>query len=239
MSDSLLFGTLPYVAFAVCAAGLAIRSIRSAGARPVSVAGRRAAGGWATAGIVAAVVLAHIVLLVAPEFVLRWNRSFPRLLVLEATGMALGLVFAVALVSRARRRDGDPAPSLSLADVALLTLLLVEAGSALWCAALYRWASSWSAAMLAPYVVSLARVAPQTESLASTPFLMRLHIFSAFAIVAIAPFTGLGLMLAIPLVRVTRSVVVPPSLACRQLARAGAEWMAKTAGVSSWDEEET
>jgi nitrate reductase gamma subunit len=93
--------------------------------------------------------------------------------------------------------------------------------------------------MLAPYVMSLARVAPQTESLASTPFLMRLHIFCAFAIVAIAPFTGLGLMVAIPVVRMTRYVVVPPSLACRQLARGCGEWMAKTAkGVSSWDEEE-
>jgi nitrate reductase gamma subunit len=55
-------------------------------------------------------------------------------------------------------------------------------------ALVYRWASSWSVVTLTPYVLSLPSAHPRVDLVASTPFLVRLHVLGAFASIALMPF---------------------------------------------------
>src|SRR5262249_14024687 len=71
-----------------------------------------------------------------------------------------------------------------------LALLLTGVVSGLALAALYRWGSSWSAVTLAPYVTSIAGGHPRTEFVGEMPFLVQLHVFTAFAALAVVPFTS-------------------------------------------------
>ena len=47
---------------------------------------------------------------------------------------------------------------------------------------------------LTPYVVSLARLAPREELIAATPFVVRLHVFCSFALVALLAVAWLGVL---------------------------------------------
>jgi nitrate reductase gamma subunit len=64
--------------------------------------------------------------------------------------------------------------------------------SGLLLAVLYRWGSSWGAMILTPYTASLLRGKPAANFILQMPFLVRLHVFSLFAAVAIVPATRLG-----------------------------------------------
>ncbi|PYQ87673.1 MAG: hypothetical protein DMG02_20345 [Acidobacteria bacterium] len=149
-------------------------------------------------GAVAAAVFAlatlHLLLLFAPDAVLRWNRHASRLLLLEATGFAAGVICSMAVISKMRRhlfdRAGDD--DRALTDTVSLTLVLIAVVSGVALASSYRWASSWSVVTLTPYAVSLARLAPRVELIAATPFVVRLHVFCSFPLVALLVFTRLG-----------------------------------------------
>ena len=52
---------------------------------------------------------------------------------------------------------------------------------------------------IAPYVQSLLRLEPATTLVGRLPVLVRIHIFCAFAVAAVAPFTTLA-----------QSIVAPP-----------------------------
>jgi len=63
-------------------------------------------------------------------------------------------------------------------------------------AVVYRWASTWSAATLTPYVLSIPAGAPRKEYVEALPFLVQLHVFTAPAALAAAPFTTTAGVLA-------------------------------------------
>jgi nitrate reductase gamma subunit len=150
----------------------------------------------AIAAAVFALAALHLLLLFAPDAVLRWNRHPSRLLLLEAIGFAAGVIWSMAAISRWRRhlfdRAGDE--DRSLVETVLLTLILIAVVSGVALAAAYRWASSWSVVTLTPYVVSLARLAPREELIAATPFVVRLHVFCSFALVALLAVAWLGVL---------------------------------------------
>jgi hypothetical protein len=66
------------------------------------------------------------------------------------------------------------------------TLISIEVASGIAVAVLYRWASSWWCDA-DPYLLSLFRLEPRVALVASMPFAVRLHVFCAFAVVAVAP----------------------------------------------------
>jgi nitrate reductase gamma subunit len=85
-------------------------------------------------------------------------------------------------------------------------------------AILYRWGSSWSAGTLAPYMASLGRGAPATHLIEGMPFLVRLHVLSWFAIIALVPFTSAA-MIAVSLLNRAVDVVVQPINAGTRVGR--------------------
>jgi nitrate reductase gamma subunit len=95
---------------------------------------------------------------------------------------------------------------LSVSFVALLSGLLTAVS--------YRWGSSWCAATLTPYVWSLVRGNPASALAAGLPFLVRLHVFSSPAALAMIPLTRLALLLMVPLhhgLRLLHSAVSVPA----------------------------
>jgi nitrate reductase gamma subunit len=122
-----------------------------------------------------------------------------------------------------------------IADCGLLSLFCMALVSGLVIAILYRWGSSWSASTLAPYMQSLASGAPQTQLVEDLPFLVRLHVLSWFAIIALVPFTSASLIAVSLLDRAVALVVRPINAATAM----GSRTMAKLSPAKwLWPEED-
>jgi nitrate reductase gamma subunit len=191
MRDHLLFAVLPYVAGLVFLAGSAVPLARRTVAVTDVKATRHGAFDTAWRLALAAVAIGHLLTLAFPGAVLRWDREFVRLVLLEGARIAAGsLAAAGAALAWARVLRPAHGRTPRAIDVVAATLLVTATFSGLAVAIVYRWASAWSAVLLAPYVSSLARFDPSTDVVARLPVLVKLHIASAIAIVAVLPFTS-------------------------------------------------
>jgi nitrate reductase gamma subunit len=197
MSDYTLFVAAPYVAVLSmlvvsvvrCAAGVSRRPVDHG---PITVC--ECLARLVTRAALAAIVGAHVALLAAPATVLEWTRSPSRLLLLESIGFCFGLVCAAAVTGSIARhvRDAANCTCRRLPELLASTVLAVAVVSGVALAVAYRWASVWATVTLTPYAVSLIHFSPRVELVAATPFLVRLHIFSSFAVAALLPFTAIG-----------------------------------------------
>ena len=97
------------------------------------------------------------------------------------------LVGAVAAVRR--RVLQRTANRASLVDAAFLGTWLLTLLSGLAIAIVYRWATAWSAVTVTPYARSLLSLQPNVARLEAMPYLVKLHIFSSFIVVALLAFT--------------------------------------------------
>jgi nitrate reductase gamma subunit len=246
MSTDVLFRVLPYVALVVLAAGLTIRYLRNVGRMGTLRAERGEA--WASFGAgrllrasLVALAVAHLVGLLAPRAVLAWDASPARLHFIEAVGMVVGLVALLGWGRVLWRHCGRHHPSRlgDLADSIFVSLVLVGMASGLATAIVYRWASSWGVVTLTPYAASLARGEPATAYAAEMPFLVQLHLVSAFGALALLPFTRLGPLLLVPF---HRALVATATRLARPLAAAGRaaeDWLRRhNPGVWIWPKEE-
>jgi nitrate reductase gamma subunit len=115
------------------------------------------------------------------------------LIVLESVGLTATIVALVSLLLTSVRYLGRHRSSF---DIIAATLILLQLVSGLTIAVRYRWASSWAEVTLTPYLHSLLGFRPSIVLVARMPFVVQLHVFCAFAILAIVP---MGLM-ASPLI---------------------------------------
>ena len=215
MRDQLLFAVAPYVAALVlvpigAAQYARWRSRPRPSPSPVAIRGDRLLR-FAWLAALAIVTLGHVLAIVFPESLLAWNRQLSRLVLLEISGALAGTLatagLLAALVRLVRAHDGEGAPS-PMASAAR-TLVLVGMSSGLASAVSYRWASSWSEVTLVPYLYSLARLDPAPALVTHLPFLVKLHVVCAFAILAVLPFTGMIGVASAPFDRVTRAALSP------------------------------
>jgi nitrate reductase gamma subunit len=123
-----------------------------------------------------------------------------RLYLLEGSGFALGVVALIGLVQlmwrHAHRGAAETRGRLfEVGDYTLLSLALVATLSGLATAVMFRWGSSWAVGTVTPYLRSLGRGAPATALVGQMPFLIRLHTFTWFAVLAVVPFTSAAAIL--------------------------------------------
>jgi nitrate reductase gamma subunit len=244
MSDHLLFAVAPYLAVLAwvlasalrCAAG--VRHPEGNDQRPSRAAAVLVRTVVSSSALV--LLVGHLVLLIAPEAVLRWNRSISRLLLLEGAGVFFGAVCLAAVVGSIRQHlfGTTRHAACSLGDTVVLTLLAMEVASGISLAVVYRWASSWSVVTLTPYAVSVMKLRPRVELVGAMPFLVRLHVFCTFAIVALIPFSVIGSLALIAVGRVVGALTAPLSRAC---GSAGVEdWIRRNVrSHPTWGEEES
>ncbi len=195
MNTPFLFRVWPYVALATLAAGFVVRYgfliLQRRGVpernskRPPEAIPRFEVWAWSL------LFLVHAAEIVSPSAIIAWNASPVRLYLLEGASFVVGLaVLASWILVAWRHFTRRTSLANGVFDSAFLGLVLAGIGSGLALAVLHRWASTWGAAILTPYLVSLVRGASRAEYVEQMPFLVRLHVFTAFAAVAVAPFTS-------------------------------------------------
>ena len=215
MNDDWLFAIAPYAAVLLMPLICGWRVTRRddhrarATARRFDVPDRRDPVFVCGCAALAMILAGHGVLLFSPTVVMRWNQSIPRLLALETAGICLAVVSLIGITPGVGRRVLASGRETAAADVILLTLVTTEIASGIALALFYRWGSSWAAVTVAPYVVSLVKLAPRVPLVATTPFLVRLHVFGAFAVVGVTPFSSLADRIIVPLRHALSAASVP------------------------------
>jgi nitrate reductase gamma subunit len=233
LEGELLFLAFPYAALLVLIVGIGLRFAMSRrdpeGTRAAARAAWNLFSGTTTWRIGLAVTFGiHMLGLLIPHSILAWNGVPVRLYLLEDGGFLLGVVALVGWLKIMRRHISKTTASAratlqEIADCGLLSLFCMALVSGLVIAILYRWGSSWSASTLAPYMASLARGAPMTQLIVDMPFLVRLHVLSWFAIIALVPFTSASLIAVSVLDRLVALALRPINAATRVGRRAVAK----------------
>ena len=143
----------------------------------------------------------HLLAWFIPGGTLLWNAEPARLIALEVTGFAFGLSALVGLCALLYRRLTNARVRMvsNRMDYVLEFLLLAQIVLGLWIALTQRWGSSWFAADLSPYLMSLLTLSPKIAAVAAMPLVLQLHVIGAFLIIGIFPFTRLVHFVVAPL----------------------------------------
>ncbi len=206
MLNGFLFVVFPYVAIAVFIVGVAYRYTRT-GFKVSSLSSQFLEGRKLFWGVIPfhigllVVLLGHLIAFAFPTITLTWNADPVRLITLEVMAFMFGLSVLVGLIQLMYRRLTNVrimAVTTSM-DVVVEFLLLAQVVLGCWVALGYRWGSSWFAADLSPYLWSILKLNPQTEAVFALPWVIKLHIFGAFLLVLMVPFTRLVHFVVAPL----------------------------------------
>jgi len=124
-----------------------------------------------------------------------------RLVALESTGFALGLLAlgGCALLLARRLRHSRLRSVTRAMDWVLLLVLLLQVASGVYIAWNYRWGSDWYLYTAVPWLGSLVRLHPDTSYVAVLPAVVRFHMINAFVLVALLPFTRLVHLFTAPI----------------------------------------
>lgn len=202
MKTNFLFAAWPYIALSLLLVGMGVRYLLDR--RQMDAVRKEMSEAWAVFGgssIWRATLLllftVHLAGLIFPRAILWWNGSAGRLYFLEATGFLAGIAAFVCwcLLMWKHLGHSNRSAVTELSDTIFLSLLLVGILSGVLTAALYRWGSTWGVLTLSPYLVSLMRAKPSAGFASQMPFMVRLHVFSAFAALAVFPLTRLAAFL--------------------------------------------
>lgn len=148
----------------------------------------------------------HLTAFLVPRSVLAWNQVPVRLHILEVTAFAFGLMVLISLILLIIRRIKTKRLHVvtTWMDIIVYFLLLVQVVTGLWTAYFFRWGSSWFAMVLTPYLYSIFKFNPDVAAVTQLPFMIRLHIVSAFVLVGMIPFTRFMHFLVYPFVYLWR-----------------------------------
>ncbi|NUM60784.1 MAG: respiratory nitrate reductase subunit gamma [Ignavibacteriaceae bacterium] len=143
----------------------------------------------------------HLVAFLLPREVLLWNDQPVRLLILEVSAFIFGISAFVGMFLLIIRRKTHPRIQMvsTKMDLIIEILILSQIFLGLWIAYGYRWGSSWFAAVLSPYLMSIFTLDPQISAVTNLPLVIQLHIAIAFLIVLLIPFSRLVHLLVPPL----------------------------------------
>lgn len=204
--DTMLFIVLPYVALVVFIIGSIYRynitGFKFSSLSSQFLEGRHLFWGSVPFHIgIMVVFFGHLFAFLLPDQVLNWNSNSLRLIVLEVTGFIFGLAVLVGIINLMLRRLTHPRlkPVTNFMDIFIELLILVQVVSGLWIAGMYRWGSSWFAAVLTPYLRSIFIFQPDIMAVSAMPWVVKLHIALAFGIVLLIPFSRLVHFLVPPL----------------------------------------
>jgi nitrate reductase gamma subunit len=149
----------------------------------------------------------HLIGFLFPKGVISFTGQPTRLLIIEISAFAFGLLSLFGIVTLIIRRIFNLKlhAVTSKMDVAVYVLILFQVLSGLWIAYFNRWGSAWFAISLAPYLKSIFLLNPDFTAVAAMPLSVKLHVASAFVFVGMVPFTRLMHFLVFPFTYLTRA----------------------------------
>jgi len=206
MLNYILFSMFPYVALAIFLIG-SIYRYRSRGFSVSSLSSEfleRKKLFWGSQPFhwgLMVLFFGHLIAFLFPSTILAWNGDPIRLLILEVSSFVFGLSALIGLILLIKRRLGSSMVLIvtNKMDMVVYTTLFVQIISGLAVAYFDRWGSSWFASTITPYLVSLFAFNPDIAAVSSMSWLVQIHIFSAFFIIAIIPFTRFMHFLVAPI----------------------------------------
>ena len=209
--NTFLFVALPYVAIVIFVFGVTYR-YRQKGFTVSSLSSQFLEGKtlfWGTIPFhigVLVVFFGHLIAFLFPRATLAWNAIPVRLIILEVTAFVFGLTMLVGLAALMLRRltNARIRAVTTPMDIAIELLLLAQVVLGCWVALGFRWGSSWFAADLSPYLWSLVTLRPETDAVFALPWVIKLHIVGAFAIILMVPFSRLVHFVVAPLHYIVR-----------------------------------
>lgn len=201
-----LFGLWPYVSLGLLGSGILARYILHRNQpdleRSDMMRARATFGGgalWRTS--LSLLVAAHVIGINFPAAVLNWGARPLRLYLAEGAGFAVAIAAFIASLALLRKHlQTENRPLLpELCDSVFLAVLVVGIASGLTISAVYRWGAYWGALILAPYTASLLHGQPASNLVMQMPFLVRVHVFSMFAALALFPVSSLSAFVVVGL----------------------------------------
>jgi len=147
------------------------------------------------------ILLAHLLAALLPGAAGWLLGSEIRRLVLEVTGMALGLYTFFGLVVLIIRRLAPKSLAQAVTtymDGVVLFALLVQVGSGIAVAIFDRWGGLWYLHTAVPWFWSLAALHPETSTVAPLPAFVKLHFVFGFVVVLLFPFSRLVHLVKFP-----------------------------------------
>ncbi len=205
MSDTFLFGVLPYLALVVFFV-MTIQRYRQRKFTYSSLSSQFLENQhhfWGAVPFhygILVVLGGHVFAFLFPRTLLLWNAVPVRLFILEATALAFGLLTLVGLVNLVARRflHVRTRRVTSPLDWVLYVLLLVQVATGVGVAYYHGWGSSWFATSASPWLWSIVSLRPEIAWVAPLPFLAKAHIVNAFLLIGLFPFTRLVHVLVVP-----------------------------------------
>lgn len=152
----------------------------------------------------------HLIAFLFPSSIIAWNGEPVRLLILEGSSFmfALSALFGLFMLIRRRLISKKLLVVSSNMDMLVYVVLLTQIVSGMGVAFFVRWGSSWFASVLTPYLRSIFALNPQIDAVSALPWIVQIHIFSAFLIVMLIPFTRFMHFLVAPIDYIWRSYQV-------------------------------
>jgi len=206
MLNNLMFAAFPYLALVTFLIGT-VRRYRNRGFTVSSLSSQFLEGKqlfWGSQpfhwGIVF-LFFGHLIAFLFPRAVMAWNGMPVRLLILEVSSFVFGLsaLWGISALIYRRFASGKLIVVASKADMLVYVTLLTQIISGLGVAFFVRWGSSWFAGVLTPYLRSLFTLNPDIEAVSAMPWVVKIHIISAFFIIAIIPYTRFMHFLVAPI----------------------------------------
>ncbi|MCO5269929.1 MAG: respiratory nitrate reductase subunit gamma [Brumimicrobium sp.] len=206
MINQLSFIALPYLSFGVFLIG-SIYRYKNMGFKVSSLSTEFLEGNklfWGSQAFHWSILIlffGHLIAFLFPASILAWNGSPVRLLILEFSAFAFGLtaLFGVVLLIKRRLSTKTLKVVANKMDMVVYTVLLTQIISGLGVAFFVRWGSSWFSSVLSPYLASVFSFNPDIAAVSEMPWLIQLHIISAFVIIGIIPFTRFVHFLVAPI----------------------------------------
>ncbi len=200
--NGFLFGAVPYVAVAVFVVG-SLRRFRHMRDTVTTASSQLLEGRlqfWGSVSWHYAILLvlaAHLAAILLPGAVSSLLSAPGRLVVVEVTGLALGLTALWGLVVLGVRRVSLRGETTWL-DWTVMALLLLQVATGVYTAVALRWGYAWFTHVATPWLASLVRLSPRTDLLAVMPWPFQVHALNAFVLLALVPFTRLAHALVAP-----------------------------------------
>ena len=196
MLNTLMFAAFPYVCFAIFIIGSIYRYMNR-GFQVSSLSSEfleRKKLFWGSQPFhwgLLVIFFGHLIAFLFPSSVLAWNGEPVRLLILEVSSFAFALAGLAGLLLLIKRRLGNTRILIvsNKMDMLVYAVLITQIVTGLGVAFFVRWGSSWFAAVLTPYLRSVFALNPDIAAVSAMPWLVQLHIISAFFMIAIIPFT--------------------------------------------------
>lgn len=206
MSNSLFFIGLPYAAIVIMIVGSVFRyfnfGFKVSALSSQFLEGRQLFFGsqpfhW---GLIF-LFFGHLIAFLFPQSVIAWNSVPVRLLILEISAFAFGILTVVGLVLLIIRRISNKRlhQVTTLMDIVVFLILTIQIVSGLWIAFFFKWGSSWFASVLTPYLQSIISLNPNIAAVSQLPLMIRVHLVSFFIMLALIPFTRFIHFLVFPL----------------------------------------